>query len=162
MSFSIENALEAATALDRKLRPIAERAVDIFDPHWETELRDGPHPLDEAGIRTEADLLMASLLVAYAAGAPGERELIRDLLRANRSFAWATGVPEPPTTQHGFRQHLLLLSAKDEGRDFRDVILNLDDLFAEAKRAGIDVTPIVAEVRALSSEAFQRLLARPR
>jgi hypothetical protein len=162
MTFNIENAREAATSLNRKLWPIAKRPVDISDPHWMTKLRDGQQPLDEAGIRVEAESLLAALLAAYAAGTPPERESIRELLRANAQFAWATSVQEPPTTPRGFRQHLLLLSANDEGQDSRDVILSLDDLLANATREGVDIAPIVAEIDAMSSEAFQRLLARYR
>ena len=69
-----------------------------------------------------------------------------------KSFAWAAGVPDPPTTLQGFRQNLLRLSAIDRGQDPRDVIDQVDRLCTEAKSAGIDTRAVLKEIAALSSD----------
>lgn len=50
-----------------------------------------------------------------------------------------------------FRRQLAIFSIIDLGKDTRDAILWRDALYANARKAGIDITPYVAEVIALSS-----------
>jgi hypothetical protein len=110
--------------------------------------------VDEAGVRIEVEALMGTVLSACADGDSDSdlRTSIRRLLEEASSFAWATGVPEPPTTLQGFRQSLLRLSAIDRGQDPRDVIDQVDRLCTEAKSAGIDTRAVLKEIAALSSD----------
>jgi hypothetical protein len=138
--------------LNEKLRPIAERPVDTSDPNWSRALQNAPDPLDEAGVRTDAEAVLESLLRAYAMASASARASIREIVAENRAFAWATGVPEPPTTAQAFRQHLLWLSAIDQSQDFRDSLLGLKDLCDQARAAGVSIAPVLKEVAALSSD----------
>ena len=152
MTFALESARKAAAALNARLSPIANRPVDINDPNWMQKLQNAPSPLDEANVRKEAQTLMESILEAYSAGAAADRAAIREVLRDNSAFAWATGPSEPPTTSLGFRNHLLRLSAIDQSKDIRDAIVSVDELCKKARAAGVKVEPILAEVAALSSD----------
>jgi hypothetical protein len=139
----------AATALDAKIRPFATREIhDLSD--LQQAMRD-PSPLDELGIRAEAEALMASILHAYNVGDSTCRASIRQVLAEAPSFAWATGVPFPPTAVEGFRQRLLRISAIDRGMDPRDALTEVHELCAQAKSAGIDTSSVLRDVAALSS-----------
>jgi hypothetical protein len=50
------------------------------------------------------------------------------------------------------RRHLLLFSMKDQGRDSRDALLDLQDLCREARSAGVNLTPVLREVAELPSD----------
>ena len=102
--------------------------------------------------RGEAEGALESLLVAYASGTASQREAIRTLVAQNRAFASVTGVPARPTNSSALRQHLLWISAIDQSTDLRDVILVLGDLLDEARAAGVDPSPVLAEVAAISSD----------
>jgi hypothetical protein len=134
--------------LDAALRPIANRPVDITQPGW-AEQRIAP--LDEAGVRVAGDALLADVLSLYVNGSDDEREQLRALYARHGAFAWAAVVNDAPNTEAGFRQQLLLLSLKDQGRDARDEILQLRWLCDEARNAGVAVDAILREVAALSS-----------
>ena len=136
-------------ALDAALRPIANRPVDITQPGW-AERRMAP--LDEAGVRTASEALLADLLTLYVNGSDDEREQLRALYARHGAFAWAAIVNDAPHTEAGFRQQLLLLSLKDQGRDARDEILQVRWLCGEAGNAGVVIDAILREVVALSSD----------
>lgn len=143
--------IEAQVALvDAAVRPIAERPVDIMDPDWVTKMREGPDPLDEAGVRAEAESALLALIAVYAQGDETARVSVRGLFSRYTSFRWATHLPVEPTPD-GFRQKLLHMSAVDQGNDTRDELLSLRDLCADARTAGIDLGPILREVAELSS-----------
>jgi hypothetical protein len=137
--------------LEVRLRPIAKKPVDITKPGWGLRLAQCPHPLDEAGVRRETDMLLQELVNAYQAGVEDEREAVRKLFSQYRAFAWAATLPFAPTTEENFRQHLVLFSMKDQGRDSRDAILLLQDLGRQAKAAGVLIEPILKEVAELCS-----------
>ena len=151
MGFDIERARQLAASLNAAFEPHANRPVDINDPDWETTVARLPDPLDEAGVRLEAEGLLLELLGAYAAGDPVRRADIRKLFADHPAFVWATGVREPATTLHGFRLHLLRLSAENGCRDLRDTIMEATALCAGARKAGLDVSHVVGEVAAISS-----------
>ena len=136
-------------ALDAALRPIANRPVDITQPGWAGRRIA---PLDEAGVCAAGHALLADLLSLYVQGSDGEREQLRALYARHAAFAWAATLPGTPGTEGGFRQQLLLLSLKDQGRDARDEILHLRWLCGEARQAGVGVDAILREVAALSSD----------
>jgi hypothetical protein len=138
--------------LEQRLRPIADRPVDITKPGWGLRLTQSPHPLDEADVRVEAETLLRELITFYRAGVEDDLEAVRKLFEEYRAFAWAASLPFEPTTEETFRQHLLLFSMKDQGRDSRDAILLLQDLCKRARAAGVNVAPVLKEVAALSSD----------
>ena len=154
MSFDPTTIAKQVADIDAALKPIAGRTVDVNDPNWIEKLRSSPHPLDQAGVRAEAQALMAQMLAFYASGDAMERAGIREILAKYRSFAWATGSPESPTTESGFRQHLLRLSAENGGGDMRDTIMAVNALCQSAVKAGLDVGPALREVTELSSASI--------
>jgi hypothetical protein len=99
-----------------------------------------------------AESTLEELLDAYATGDESMRASLRKRFAQNSAFAWATGVPASRTTAEGFRRHLLLISVIDQSTDFRDTLLYLRDVYAEALAAGVQVEPILREVAELSSD----------
>jgi hypothetical protein len=105
-----------------------------------------------ARLRPEAEALLELLLASYRTGSPTVRTSIRSLFALNSSFTWATPVRPPLTTEQGFRQALLKISAVDRAQDMRDTILHLNEISAKAEAAGVNTGPIFDEVAALSSD----------
>ena len=138
--------------IDQRLRPISTRRVDITDPDWLTLLRQRPHPLDEAGVRPAAEVLLEALIDEYQNSDDETRSAIRGLFGSYPHFAWAASLTAPPTTDEAFRRHLVLFSMQDQGRDSRDALLNLQGLCKQARAAGVDTSPILREVARLSSD----------
>lgn len=161
MSSNLDHAKAIAAALNEKLRPFAERPVDINDPKWMEKLGQSS-PLDEAGVRHHAEALLRSLLALYALGSADERATIREIFRNNRAFAWATGLRRPPDTADGFRQHLLHLSVLAHVEDPRDLMVSVHELCATATAAGVAIEPILAEVAALSEPVVRKILSNTR
>jgi hypothetical protein len=139
--------------LEERLRPIAQRPVDVTRPGWVERLRAGAVPLDEAGVRDDAEKLLGALISAYPQGTEETRAAIRHLFAAYRSFAWAAALSTPRTSAYGVRQHLILFSMQDQGRDSRDALLTLQGICREAAAAGVDTAPVLLEVAAMSSSA---------
>jgi hypothetical protein len=137
--------------MDQLLRPIAQERVDINDPDWMTRARERD-PLAEVGITTEARSVLDQLIVGYAEGGEGQRAAIRGLFDLYTSFRWAVNLIGPADTPERFRQQLLHLSARDQGSDTRDELLNLRDMCQEATAAGVAIEPILTEVAQLSSD----------
>jgi hypothetical protein len=137
--------------LEERLRPIANRPVDITKTGWAVELSQSPHPFDEAGVRSEAETLLEELIGFYRACRDEQREAIRALFAEYRAFAWAASLPFDPTSDDNLRRHLLLFSIKDQGRDSRDALLWLQDLCRKAKRAGVATEPVLRDVAEISS-----------
>ena len=131
---------------DAALRPLATRRVDIGDPGR----AERPDPLDEAGVRAEAESAPGALLALYADGDDTVRASVRDLIARHTVFRWATHPPRHRTAD-GFRWRLLHLSAVDQGSDPRDELLTLRVLCEEAREAGVDIRPVLREVAELSS-----------
>jgi hypothetical protein len=137
-------------AIDRRLQPVADRPVNQADPNWAEKLRGGD-PLDEAGVREEAQDVLHELLDAYATGDERTRDAIRSLFGRFSAFAWATTVRSPRTTREGARVHLLHFSVLDQGKDPRDAKLWLDGMVDDARRAGVAIEALLNEVAELSS-----------
>lgn len=138
--------------LERRLRPIADRPVDITVPGWGERLVATPNLLDEAGVRAEMQSLLRELIVVYQKTSKDVRVALRKFLADYRAFAWAASLPSDSRTAEGLRDQLLLFSLKDQGRDSRDALLELQHLCREARISGVDAAPILKEVAALSSE----------
>lgn len=136
--------------LDERLRAIARRPVDITSPNWVADLRQRPHPLDEAGVRGEAETLLADLVQVYEQSEEGVRGMIRKWFADYGAFAWAAAIPGAPTTEANFRRHLILFSMNNLGADTRDAILVLQDLCRQARAAGVDVVPVLRAVAEMS------------
>jgi hypothetical protein len=141
------------TELEERLRPIAQRPVDVTRPGWVERLQAGPPPLDEAGVRHSAERLLEEMIDAYAQSTEVTRSAIRRLFTEYRSFAWAATLSTPWTSVAGLRQHLILFSMQDQGRDSRDALLTLQEICREAVAAGVDTAPVLREVAELSSSA---------
>lgn len=141
---------ERVALIDACVEPIARRPVDITDPDWFRTMREGPDPLDEAGVRAEAEVAQRDLVDRYERGGEAERAAVRALLSRHTSFRWAVAPPREPTPE-GFRRELLWLSAVDHGGDTRDELLTLRDLCARAREAAVDPVPLLLEVAELSS-----------
>src|ERR1700733_7187963 len=65
MSFDLNAIRQGLASLEERLRPIATRPVNINDRDWVDRLRQAPSPLDQAGVRLEAETILGSLLQAY-------------------------------------------------------------------------------------------------
>ena len=139
--------------LEEKLRPIAKRPVDITRPDWFERLQAGGSPLDEAGVRDTTERLLAEILAAYAQGTAQTRTVIRRLFQEYQSFSWAATLSVPRTTLDGLRQHLILFSINDQGRDSRDALLTLQQICQDARNAGLEIAPVLREIAAMSSNA---------
>lgn len=161
MSFNLERARTLANVLNEKLKPIADQPVDVNEPSWAETMRQS-EPLDDLGIRAEAESLLVSLLDAYAAGPGTQRAAIRNLLAKNPAFMWATGLPVKPDTAGGFRLHLLSVSARWGSEDPRDLMLALKDIHETAHAAGVNTQPILSEIAALSDDSLADMLRRMR
>ena len=157
--FDLAAAESIAAALNKKLKPIAETPVDINDPNWMDKMRQFS-PLDEAGVRQEAESLLMSLLNAYASEAAEQRSAIRELFRKYSAFSWATTVKQSAATAEGCRLRLLQLSVLTGVEDPRDLSLNLQEILDTAKKAGVAMKPILAEVAALSESPLREVLAK--
>ncbi|HXT38661.1 MAG TPA: hypothetical protein VN887_01425 [Candidatus Angelobacter sp.] len=138
-------------ALDAKLRPLAQRPVDVTRAGWVERLRSGVPPLDEADARFEAEKLLGELSAAYAQGTEETRNALRRMFAGNRSFAWAVSWAERAAGAPGLRQRLILFSMQDQGQDSRDALLTLEEICREAATAGVDIEPALREVADLSS-----------
>jgi hypothetical protein len=139
--------------LEEKLQPIAKRPVDITRPGWLERLQAGAPPLDEAGVRDAAEKLLAEMIAAYAQGTDHTRAAIRRLFQEYPSLAWAATLSVPRTTIDGLRQHLILFSINDQGRDSRDALLTLQEICQDARTAGLEIAPVLREIAAMSSDA---------
>ncbi|MET9554517.1 hypothetical protein [Streptomyces sp. NPDC006645] len=142
---------ERVALIDLCIEPVATRPVDLTDPDWTRKVEEGPHPLDEAGIRPEAEAALRDVLSRYEEGDEDVRAALRALLERCHSFCWATTLPFDPTAQ-GFRQRLLEMSVEDQGRDARDMMVALNDLCGQARDAGVDIGPLLLDVAELSSD----------
>src|SRR5437870_2329564 len=132
--------------LEQRLRPIADRPVDITKPGWDVRLAQSQHPLDQAGVRQETEILLGELINHYYSSGHDTREAIRSLFGVYRAFAWAASVPADPTTEENLRRNLILFSMKDQGSDGRDALLWLQDLCRKAASVGVSATSILKEV----------------
>lgn len=144
---------ERIEQLEKTLRPIADKPV-AFGPDLIERIKALPKPLDEAGVRAEAERALADAVDAYLASDSEAREEIRELFRKNRAFAWATRLPFPPDSIDRFRRHLAHFSILDQYPDYRDALLWFRDLrrspYFEAARD---------EIAALSSEKTRKLIS---
>ncbi|GAA3462364.1 hypothetical protein ACFFSW_26510 [Saccharothrix longispora] len=141
---------EGVARLDAVLEPIAKRPVDVDDPDWAEKMMAAPAPLDEAGVREEAEALLAEVLARYAAD-ESSRPGLRALFRRCSSFRWAVNRAFPATAE-GVRSSLLLISLRDQGSDPRDELLSLRAVCEAARDEGIALEPVLREVAAMSAD----------
>ncbi|MCZ4515781.1 hypothetical protein O3Q52_48295 [Streptomyces sp. ActVer] len=142
---------EWVAVIDACIEPIVTRPVDLTDPDWMRKMQEGPRPLDEAGIRPEAEAALRDVLSRYEEGDEEVRAALRALLERCHYFGGATTLPAEPTPQ-GFRQRLMEMSVEDQGRDTRDMMVGLNGLCGQARDAGVDIRPLLLDVAELSSE----------
>ena len=137
--------------LEAILKPIGERKIDFSQLDWREMLKNRPAPLDEAGVRAEAESLLAKLTELYAS-TPSARAPIRELFKRHRSASWAMWPAREPTTEDNFRSRILRLSMDDQGRDARDALMMLWRDCRVAASAGVDIVPILEAVALISSD----------
>lgn len=139
--------------LDTVYRPIAKNPVDAAasdDPAaWSRTIKAA---LDRLGVNDRAEASVRAVIEAYAAGDETIRAAVRQLFDRYTSFRWAAHLPREWDTAEEFRARLIHLSARDQGPDTRDEILELRDLCDRGLRLGIDTGPILDEVAAMSSD----------
>lgn len=152
---------EWVAVIDACIEPIASRPVDLTDPDWMRKLEEGQHPLDEAALRPEAEAALRDVLSLYEEGDEDVRIALRSLLERCHSFSGVTTLPFAATSQ-GFRQRLLEISVKDQGRDTRDMMVALNGLCEQARDAGVDIRPPLLEVAELSSDVDKYGMASTR
>jgi hypothetical protein len=139
--------------LDATYRPVANMPVDHSELTAITDL--GARimaELAELRVQDQAEAILRAVVDLYGAGDETVRETIRRLFDRYTSFRWAAHLSRDWSTAEEFRARVIHLSARDQGADTRDEILELQDLCARARRAGIDVDPILAQVAAVSSD----------
>lgn len=137
--------------LEERLGPIARRPVDITQAGWADRLRAQTPAVDEAGVRHAMEGLLEELITAYALAGEALRAEFRRWFAQYPAFAWAAALRTSPATEQGFRQHLILFSMQDQGRDPRDALLALQVMCAAAAAAGVAIKPILEEIAAISS-----------
>ncbi|HEY6843668.1 MAG TPA: hypothetical protein VI391_05820 [Thermoanaerobaculia bacterium] len=143
---------ERIAELEKKLRPIADRPV-AFGPDLVARIKALPKPLDEAGVRADAEQTLMNAVDAYLRGSADAREKIRELFRENRAFAWATRLPFLPDSADRFRKHLAHFSILDQYPDYRDALLWFWDL-----RKSPHFESARDEIAELSSEKTAKLI----
>jgi hypothetical protein len=153
MTIDLNEASRIAAKLNRVLKVIADRPVDIDDDQWEEKLRAEPPALDEAGVREEAESLMSRLLDYYTSGTAADRDRVREIMRQSPAFVWATPIDGSPETAAGFKRRLLRMSACEQTGDIRDTIVELDEICRIASKHGVDTVAIMKAVAAVSSDA---------
>ena len=139
--------------LDAVYRPVASSPVDV-------EVRDDPEAwgaavaaeLRRLAVDDRAEAAVRAAVEVYAAGNEVVRAAVRRLFDRYTSFRWAAHLPREWDTAEEFRAHLIHLSARDQGADTRDEILELGGLCEQAIGLGIDTGPILDEVAAMSSD----------
>ena len=140
-------------ALDAAYRPVATAPVDLSDPAAFTGMAARVEAeLAALGVRERAEAAVRALVEAYAAGDGATRARIRGLFDRYGHFRWGAHLPRDWGTAAELRARLVHLSARDQGGDARDEILELQDLCERAARAGIDAGPVLDEVAAMSSD----------
>jgi len=144
---------KAIARLDAMLKPIADRKVSLNEL---ASIANGAlalaSPLERAGIRADAEVLVNDITNTYAHSDAPARQTIRELFVQYQAFAWAAPSPWPLTVPDGLRRHLLMFSIVDQGQDSRDAILTLKHIVATAKAGHVDVTPVLKDVATLSSD----------
>ncbi len=136
--------------LNLKLKPIGETPVSLEGLRSPERLAL-VKPLDQAGVRVEAEALLEQLIKAYSFGGDKTRREIRGLFEKYRYFAWAAVPQKDPSTEDGFRCHLVHFSMIDQGPDPRDEKLRLDWMVGEARKAGLKIEKIISEIAEMSS-----------
>ena len=131
--------------IDVRLRPLATQPMDPAAA-WTS-------PLEAADVREPTAAILSEMIAGYRATDAATRQRLRALFASHPSFAWAATLPYSATMSRArFDDHLTLFSLRDQGRDTRDAILELDALCADAKRLGFDLTGELEDAAALSSD----------
>ena len=144
---------KAIARLDALLKPIADRKVSRNELESIAKRTLAlASALERAGIRVDAEALVNDIANTYTNSDAPTRQTIRELFVQYRAFAWAAPSPWPLTSPDGLRRHLLMFSILDQGQDSRDANLALKHIVATAEAGHVDVTPVLQDVAALSSD----------
>ena len=143
---------EAAERLDAALQPIASRPIALSELSSLAERYRELNPLEQAGVREAATVLMQEILDAYPRACCGDRLEMRALFHKHRALGWAAGFVLPRASDVGtLRQQLLLFSLLDQSNDSRDALLWLRSLCGQPGVDCATLPDLLREVAALSS-----------
>lgn len=120
-------------------------------PNWMAGLRQQPDPLDESGVRREAEAALQALIDYYASAGDEARASVRELLAHYSSFAWAAVLPMRAGDRQNIREQFIHFSMLDQGSDPRDAVLWLDELCARSGLPRGELLAIRHEVAEMSS-----------
>jgi hypothetical protein len=140
---------EELARLNEAIRPIANRPVDLNDLD---NLFNTPRPMDEAGMRMEAQALLLKVLKAFEIATDEERREIRILVNEYNSFFWAAYPPASETAAESLRLRLMHFALIDQYPDPRDAVLHLQEL---CEHPGVSVDTLASlrrEVAAMASD----------
>jgi len=147
--------------LDGELRRLNGPRVDLSGPGLLDRMRAAAEvyrrqePEREAA-RREADRLLPELLDLYRGGGDDDREWVRGLLHACRTFRWAVGrgvgLPQPPIGPEEAVKALALFSMKDGDADYRDQIVWLDSLCAALRKSGLELALLLRQAAGWSND----------
>lgn len=140
------------------LKAFGEQEVDISAPGWLERLSNMPTPLDEdKSLGLEFNSVADEIVEIYLQSTVEQCRKIRELLSRYEAVLHFLGIPSTRIKTENdvdlFRSALAMLSIENQGRDARDTIVALVELCKAAKQAGIDTSPHLKEIAALSSDA---------
>jgi hypothetical protein len=111
--------------LEKAISPIANRPLKLDELG---SLSKRPTPMDEAGVRVEAQSLLVEILRALEVGEDEDRRAIRELVPQYRNFFWAAYPPEAETAAETLRLRFLHFALIDQYPDPRNAVLWLQEL----------------------------------
>ena len=142
---------ERAAFLNQQLAHIVNVDVDMNAPHWEDQVLNRPHPVDEAGLRGEVETLFEEVVEQFEFYRPDQRQQIIDVMYQNDALMYSAVLTADPNTPDGFRKHMILFVIEDQGKDTRDAILALGAHHAYGAAKGIDVASIFKDMADIAS-----------
>lgn len=99
-------------------------------------------------------LILPDLMQAYITGTSDDRQRVRDLLAECRNVRDSLHLDEGSYAEAHFRDRLVLLAMKNgDPVDWRDEIVTLDKLCADAAQRDLDVAALLRHAAALADAA---------
>jgi hypothetical protein len=147
--------------LDAKLGSLGDHIPDTSQPDWREKLANLATPLDELGVRAEADRIMTTVTELYA-GTPESRDRIREIFRRYRHVRGALWPHEAPTSKELLRPWLLGISMRDMGDDPHEMPQLLAHVCDVAVAAGVNPGSMLASIGAISSGSMRDLIVEVR
>jgi hypothetical protein len=147
--------------LDTKLGSLGDHIPDTSRPDWREKLANLATPLDELGVRAEADRVMIAVSELYAS-TPESRERVRELFGRYPHVRAALWPHKAPTSKELLRPWLLGISMRDVGDDPQEMPQLLAHVCEVAVAAGVDPGSMLASIGAISSGSMRELIIEAR